>query len=143
MDEFDIDIGESDNGNVRESEYAHIKKWCNKFINISVGVHGNRSRKLVSERMKIFNFLIDMASNKDELMDPFDYFNMKVTCPSCEGDGCRRCKYKGKLIKKPNKFSRTLNEKQIREYVSYLHQKVKDLENTKVVPNYIGRKNGD
>jgi len=144
MDEgMDMDMQDSmsKQTSLWESEYGHIIKWCQRFQEISVGVHFAPTSE-VSKRMKIFMFLADKARKKDELMDPFDYFNLKVTCPSCDGDGCTRCKGKGILLKKPNKFSRTFNEKQIGDYVNYLHQKVLDLMNQKVVPNYL-RGDGD
>ena len=141
-DNIDINFDDVDGKkSLWESEYGHIIETSNKFRSITRVVHFS-STSVVSERMKIFFELADIASKKEELMDPYDYFNLKVKCPVCEGEGCNICGGDGVVTKKVNKYSRTFSEDQIREYVAYLHQRVLDLMNQKVVPNYLRGGNG-
>lgn len=134
----DLEIGEETvkGKSLWESEYGHIIRWCEKFWEISTGIHFSPTSE-VSRRMKIFMFLSDKAKKKEELQDPFEYFDLKMDCPFCDGKGCPKCGDKGTIVKKANKYSRTFNEKQIGDYVNYLHQRVLDLKNQKIVPNYL------
>ncbi len=138
-DEFSIDDASQDKS-LWESEFGHIIQWCQRFWEISIGVHFAPTAE-VSKRMKIFMFLADKAAKKDELQDPYEYFDLKKECPICEGRGCRYCNHRGIVIKKANRYARTFDEQQVGDYVNYLHQRVLDLKNQKMVPNYL-RSNG-
>lgn len=136
---------------VYESEYAEIKQVIKDFRVLARNSFTLRKAKL-SELYGSWIQILEWAKDKDDIKGFKEFYSrecplvkkhrekpVKAVCSVCKGEYIDsndnyECAYDGHVYRSIGKFRLTSDAKFARKYVSYLEDRINDLEDNKITP---------